>query len=151
APRAASELRPYERVIGHAYLLGACIVFTVALTSAYVGRENAFYFWDQAVFQNLASRTSLGFASSFAEGYHAVGQSLTEDYNALFAVPLVPVLCRLGTTRLAYELAVALVYLLPFALVLGTIGAAVIRGPRAAVFWTTVGITLLTPMTWVPG
>jgi hypothetical protein len=151
APRAAPELRTYERVIGHAYLLGACIVFAVALTSSYVGRENAFYFWDQAVFQNLAARTAQGFGSSLAEGYHTVGQSLTEDYNGLFAVPLTPVLRRLGTTRLGYELSIALVYLLPFALVLGTISVAVIHGPRAAVFWTTAGIALLTPMTWVPG
>jgi hypothetical protein len=151
APPGGSELRPYERIIGHGYLLAACVVFTVALTSSYVGHENAFYFWDQAVFQNLAARTSVGFGSSLAEGYHTVGRSLIEDYNALFAVPLVPVLRRLGTTRLAYELAIAIVYLLPFALVLGTIGTALVRGPRGPVFWTTVAITLLTPMTWVPG
>jgi hypothetical protein len=151
APRGGSELRSHERLLGQAYLLAACVLFAIAVTSAYVGHENAFYFWDQAVFQNLAARTSLAFASSLADGYHTVGQSLTEDYNALFAVPLAPVLRRLGTTRLAYELAVALVYLVPFALALGTIGAAAIRGPRAAVFWTTVGITLLTPMTWIPG
>jgi hypothetical protein len=146
-----SELRPYERVFGHAYTLAAAAVFVVVLTSAYVKQESVFYFWDYAVFQNLATRTALAFQRSFADGYVAVGRSLVEDYNAIFAVPLVPLFRALGTTRLAYELGIALVYGLPFALAVGTIGVALIRGARAAVFWSTVAIALLTPMTWIPG
>jgi hypothetical protein len=87
-----------------------------------------------------------------AEGRRVLAETAAaQDYNAFFAVPLLPFFAALGRTRLAYELGVAFVYVVPFALAAGAVGVRLLRGPRAPVFWWTAAVGLLTPMTWVPG
>jgi hypothetical protein len=148
-PGEAGSATP-ARLLVHAGLLLALVTVAAALTALYVGTENTYYFWDQAVYQNLAIRTALGFRQSFAAGMQVVRQSTLEDYNAFFALPLVPLLWAFGESRLAYELALALAYAVPLALTLGSIAALLVRGPHVVVFWTTATVTILTPMVWVP-
>ena len=139
-----------SRPLVHVTALATAALFAYVLTSSYVGAERTFYFWDLAVFERLAARTALAFEQSFDEGMRVVVESTTQDYNALFALPLVPLFPDLGETRLAFVRGIALVYVVPFALAVGSVGAALIRGPRAAVFWSTTALVLLTPMSWVP-
>jgi hypothetical protein len=123
--------------------------FVIAIARWYVGQEETYYWWDYAVHQNLATQTALAFERSFAEGWETVGRSTHEDYNAVLAVPVVPFLLAFGQSRTIFVVGLALVYLLPFALSLGSIAAVMIRAPPAAVFWTTAVLAVLTPMTWV--
>jgi hypothetical protein len=151
SPSPEREAASRSRVLRGLSALATMVVFAAVLTSIYVGSERTFYCWDQAVFHDLALSALAAFQSSPSDGLRDLTRTLGEDYNALFALPLVPFLGALGDSRLAYELGLALLYVVPFALAVGGLGAAMIRGPRAGVFWSTTALTLLTPMTWVPG
>jgi hypothetical protein len=50
---------------------------------------------------------------------------------------LIPFILVFGSSRLIYELALALAYLLPFALVMGAIATQLIRAHSRPVFWAT--------------
>jgi hypothetical protein len=130
-------------------LLVALVAVVLSVTYAYVTVERAFYYWDLAVYHDLARTVASAFHQSWGTGWGAVRRSLGEDYNALFAVPLVPFLDG-RTSRLAYTLSLALVYLVPFALCIGALATRVVVGPTREVFWTAAGLTLLVPMSWVP-
>ena len=127
--------------------LGAVIV---AVTYFYVSAERVFYFWDHAVFQDIAASTASAFRASAREGWDTVRRSIDEDYNALFAVPLVPLLLVLGESRLAYEISLSVVYLLPFALAVGLLATRVAAAPSRVAFWTGAWVTVLVPASWVP-
>ncbi len=115
----------------------------------YISQERTFYWWDLANYQNIAYRTADQFQASPAKAFDAIRRSLGDDYNALFAIPLIPFLIVLGKSRSVYEVALALLYLLPFSLIMGAIASRMIvaASPRR-VFWSAVAVTLLTPMTW---
>ena len=125
------------------------LVIIAGSVLSYVSQERTFYWWDLANYQNIAYRTADQFQTSPAKAFNAIRASMREDYNALFAVPLIPLLIVLGKSRAVYELALAFLYLLPFSLVIGAIASRMIvaASPRR-VFWTAVAVTLLTPMTW---
>jgi hypothetical protein len=144
APRATA-------ILAHAGAVAVALLFATALVSTYVTEESAWYVWDQAVYQDLAQRTFQAFQQSTDEGRRVLAEAAAEDYNAFFAVPLLPFFAALGRTRLAYVLALALVYVVPLALATGAVGTRLLRGPPAVVFWWTAGVSLFTPMTWVPG
>jgi hypothetical protein len=138
-------------ILAHAGALAAAFSLAITLVSTYMSEESAWYVWDQAVYQDLAERTSRAFQHSMAEGRRVLAEAAAEDYNAFFAVPLLPFFAVLGRTRLTYELALALVYVVPLALATGAVGTRLLRGPRAIVYWWTAAVSLFTPMTWVPG
>jgi hypothetical protein len=122
----------------------------VVVAYVYVKAERVFYFWDHAVFQDIAWSTTSAFRASAREGWDAVRRSLAEDYNALFAVPLVPLLLVLGESRLAYEISLSVVYLLPFALAVGLLATRVAAEPSRMTFWTGAWLAVLVPASWVP-
>jgi hypothetical protein len=130
-------------------LLIALVTVVLSVTYAYVIVEQFFYYWDLALYQDMARNVASAFRQSWAAGWGDVRQSLGEDYNSLFALPLVPFVSR-HDTRMAYTLSLALVYLVPFALSVGALATRVLVGPARAVFWTATGMTLFVPMSWVP-
>jgi hypothetical protein len=138
-------------ILAHAGALAAAFSLAVTLVSTYVSEEAAWYVWDQAVFQDLAERTFQAFRHSTAEGRRVLAEAAAEDYNAFFALPLLPFFAALGRTRLAFELGLALAYVVPLALATGAVGTRLLRGPPAVAFWWTAAVSLFTPMTWVPG
>ena len=91
-------------------------------------------------------------ASAFRESplwaIHSVKDSLAHDYNEIFTIPLVPFLLTFGDSRLVYVMSIALVYQLPFALVIGAIAAKLLSSNSHAVFWSAALLTLLTPTVW---
>jgi hypothetical protein len=138
-----------EAALDGALLLGLLIV-VVWITYAYVSYERFFYYWDHALYQNIALRTTAAFRESLPAGWHALQQSFREDYNALFALPLVPWLMLFGASRLSYELILALVYLVPLPLCWGAVATQLLPTRPRVAFWGAVGLALLMPMTWVP-
>ncbi len=140
----------WRTALANGGLLVLLALITMTISLVYVSHERYFYYWDLANFHNLTSTTALAFRQSPYWAMRGVLESLANDYNALFTIPLLPFILTFGDSRLVYVLSVALVYLLPFALVMGAIGTKVIPLHRRAVFWSAAFLTLLTPMAWAP-
>ena len=106
-------------------LLGyvGAMLFAFVLCVVYVRTERTVHFWDFAGYHNLVWRTASAFRESVAAGIVFVHDSLGQSYNALFALPLAPLQALFGSSRLTYVLSVALVYHVPYAVVLGLIAA----------------------------
>jgi hypothetical protein len=66
----------------------AAALSTVVLAATYVRAERTVHFWDFAVFHEVALRLRDGFAVSLGAGLDLVRASLSDDYNALFAIEL---------------------------------------------------------------
>ena len=130
--------------------LALLLAIVVAVTFAYVSSEHIFYWSDYSGYQNLTHEIAADYRSSPLTAARAVARSMLQDYNALFTLPLLPFVLLLGDSRIVFEIALAVVYLLPFMLVLGLIAIKLIPGPPRAVFYSTVVLALLTPFTWVP-
>lgn len=131
-------------------LLLAASLFVLAFTYFYVSAERVFYWTDWALYQNLTHVLWQAFQLSPQAAFTVLSASISDDYNSLFAVPILPFYYVLGESRLVFESGLALVYLLPFALVLGAIATRLIVAPKRLVFWSTVLVALLTPVLWVP-
>ena len=131
-------------------LLMTLVAVVLSVTCVYVGSERTFYFWDQAAYHDIAARTAAAFRESTGSGILALQESYREDYNALFALPLVPWLLTFGDSRLSYELGLALCYLVSLPLAIGALAVRLIPTGGRMLFWLSAGLSLFQPITWVP-
>jgi hypothetical protein len=131
-------------------LLGLLLAVVVAVTTIYVSSEHVFYWSDYSGYQNITHNIAKQYLESPLTAVRAIARSMLEDYNALPTIPIVPIVLLFGESRLVFELALAVIYLLPFTLVLGLIAVTLIPGRPRAVFYSTAALALLTPFTWVP-
>lgn len=134
---------------------GVLLILTLAsvvlLACFYVSRERFFYYWDYAVYQDIAEAATDTFLRlSPLDSFYTLYRSTADAYSSLFTVPLVPILLLFGESRLVYVAGLAATYLVPFALALGALAERLIPGRPRRVFWATAAVALLTPMTWVP-
>ncbi len=141
--------RDWKRVGPPLGYLGA-MLFAVALCVAYVGAERTVYAWDYAGYHNLVGRTVRAFGQSASAGIAYIHETLGHSYNALFALLLAPFQALFGSSRLTYVLSVALVYHVPYAVVLGGIAARAVHAPRRRIAWMTTSVALLLPGLWLP-
>jgi hypothetical protein len=144
------RLQPSPGLWLDAVLLVALVAAVVCVSRTYVSAERWIYYWDQAVHQDIAWRTAQAFGDSWRAGLISVARSFDNDYNALFAIPLVPFMRGLGDSRLAFVAALSVVCLCPLVLSIGVLATRLVSGSRRAVFWSGVWIALLVPITWVP-
>jgi hypothetical protein len=126
------------------------VLVTVAVTSIYVSREHTFYWWDYAGYNTATVNTANLFRDSPDKAWRGVIESLSKEKNLLISLPLVPFILLFGESRLSYILSVSLIYVLPFRLLLGAISAKLIAVYSRRVFWSTVLLSLLIPMSWIP-
>ncbi len=140
----------YSKIAINGTLLLLVFVITIAVTSIYISSEHTFYWWDYAGYNNA----TVGLANSFRESpdkaIRGVLQSLSNEKNLLICLPLVPFLLLFGDSRLSYILSVSLIYVVPFRLLLGAISVKLIPVYPRRVFWSTVLLSLLIPMSWIP-
>jgi hypothetical protein len=140
----------YSKFAINGTLLLLLFVITIAVTSIYVSSEHTFYWWDYAGYNNA----TIGLANSFRESpdkaIQEVIKSLANEKNLLISLPLVPFLLLFGDSRLSYILSVSLIYVVPFRLLLGAISTKLIPVYPRRVFWSTVLLNLLIPMSWIP-
>ena len=122
----------------------------MAVTSIYVSREHTFYWWDYAGYNTATVNTANLFRDSPDRAWRGVIESLSKEKNLLISLPLVPFILLFGESRLSYILSVSLIYVLPFRLLLGAISAKLIPVYPRRVFWSTVLLSLLIPMSWIP-
>jgi hypothetical protein len=132
------------------FFLFLVVLVTVAVTSIYVSREHTFYWWDYAGYNTATVNTANLFRDSPDKAWRGVIESLSKEKNLLISLPLVPFILLLGESRLSYILSVSLIYVLPFRLLLGAISAKLIPVYSRRVFWSTVLLSLLIPMSWIP-
>ncbi|MGL5059161.1 MAG: hypothetical protein ACRC62_04190 [Microcoleus sp.] len=126
------------------------ILVTVAVTSIYVASERTFYWWDYAGYNTATVNTANLFRDAPAKAWREVIESLAKEKNLLISLPLVPFILLFGESRLSYILGVSLIYVLPFRLLLGAIAARLILVYPRRIFWSTVFLSLLIPMSWIP-
>ena len=123
-------------------LLGPLICFY------YLSCEQAFYSWDQAHYHNMARAAAAAFGQGWGEGWRHVRASLPEDYNALFALPLLPFLSAFGTQRGVYLSAVYLVYVLPLLFVSGALLRRLFPSFGNTASWVGALMAFLSPAYW---
>jgi len=129
----------------HLAALGGMILFTWL----YVSSETGIYWWDYANYQNITHRVVSALQRSPLEAVHFIQESLSHNYNAIFAIPLLPFLMLFGESRLTYEISLVLVYLFPFAIIMGNISKNIV--PNSCLgYWAGIITTLLTPPVWAP-
>ena len=132
------------------FFLFLLVLATVILTSIYVSSERTFYWWDYAGYNTATVNTANLFRDSPNKAILEVIESLSKEKNLLISLPLVPFILLFGESRLSYILSVSLIYVLPFRLLLGAISAKLIPVDPRRVFWSTVLLSLLIPMSWIP-
>jgi len=132
------------------FFLFLLVLVTVAVTSIYVSSEHTFYWWDYAGYNTATVNTANLFRDSPDKAWRGVIESLSKEKNLLIYLPLVPFILLFGESRLSYILSVSLIYVLPFRLLLGAISAKLIPVYPRRVFWSTVLLSLLIPMSWIP-
>ncbi len=130
-------------------LLAVLILVIIVITTLYISSERAFYYSDYSNYSNQTSDLVSAFRTSVLQGIRVLRDSLSTQYNKLPCLPLVPFILIFGDSRLVYILSCTLVYLLPFALVMGTIATKIIPVYSRAVFWATAFLALLIPTPWV--
>ncbi len=132
------------------FFLFLLVLATVAVTSIYVSSERTFYWWDYAGYNTATVNTANLFRDSPDKAWRGVIDSLSKEKNLLITLPLVPFILLFGESRLSYILSISLIYVLPFRLLLGAISVKLIPIYPRRVFWSTVLLSLLMPMSWIP-
>jgi hypothetical protein len=127
----------------------AVMAGVLVLTYLYTSAEHTFYTWDFHEYTTRLETTYSQLTRSPLTALVQVYLSTSQEYNLIPTIPLLPLREVLGGSRLAYELDVAAVFIVPFVLAVGWIGSRILPGPRTVVFWTTVLIALAIPYTWV--
>lgn len=150
--------KAFKRLLSNGSLLVLLVLFVIIVTSVYVSSEHTFYWWDYSNYQNHTRDTARAFLESPNNLLYKAVRTLyrtwkstgSEFGNVTPTVALFPFLLIFGDSRLVYIVSIALVYLLPFALVLGAIATKLIPFHPRAVFWSTALLTLLIPTVWAP-
>lgn len=144
--RSREEVR--QKLLGNASFLALLTLTIVIITWLYISSERNFHWWIDWYYPTIQIAKALRESSS--EAIELIGHSLLQERNKLYALPLIPFLWVFGYSRLVYEISLALVYLLPLALAMGSIATQLIRVHTRTVFWSTALLTLLIPVSWIP-
>lgn len=134
---------------GHLVAAILLVVGVLGLTYSYVSAEHALYTWDFHEYTTRLETTFAALKRSPLTAFVQVYLSTSQEYSLIPTIPMLPLRAVLGGSRLAFELNAAIVFIVPFVLAVGWVGSRTIRGPRGAVFWTTVLFAVATPYTWV--
>ncbi|MCA1991627.1 MAG: hypothetical protein LDL41_06210 [Coleofasciculus sp. S288] len=139
--------------VRHTFLVNASLsallaLMIVIITSFYISKEHNFHWWIDWYYPTI--HLAKTFRESPTEAMEILQASLARERNRLYTLPLIPFIWVFGDSRLVYEISLALVYLLPFALVMGAIATQLILTHRQLVFWSTALLTLLIPVSWIP-
>ncbi|HBE21299.1 MAG TPA: hypothetical protein DEG17_04535 [Cyanobacteria bacterium UBA11149] len=135
------------KFIGNAFGLIGLMAMAIAVTAIYVSKEHNFYWWID--WYNATIQVADTFRESPSEAIEEILDSLIYERNRIYTLPLIPFILIFGKSRIVYEIGLALVYLVPFALVMGAIATRLIPVHREVIFWLTAFLTLLIPINWM--
>ena len=120
---------------------------TVVITLIYTGQEHNLHWWID--WYNRTLDVVEAWENSPEAAWQIIADSLVSDRNRLYTIPLVPFLLIWGKSRAVYQIALALTYLFPFSLVMGSLAAQLVPRWKNRYFWLAALITLLTPVNWM--
>ena len=123
-------------------------IITVSITALYISSERNFHWWID--WHYAAVRIANSFKESPNEAIKLIQESLVEERNRLYTIPLLPFILFFGNSLVVYVVSLSLVYLLPFSLVMGAIATKLIQAESLIVFWSTAFLTLIIPVSWIP-
>lgn len=141
--------------IGFWLLVAVCMALVTAFAVGYVAQERYVYFWDYAIYWRFFGRLGSLLCSDPAEAvevlFHSIG---TANYNYLPVLPIAPLACILGDSRVTYIAALANVLLLPAALLAARLvvdlsSVKEVRA-RAAIFAAATLLFISLHPVWVP-
>ncbi len=147
-PRPRRRVEVCRKIRANAGFLALLALIIVTITSFYISSERNFHWWVDWYYPTI--RVADAFRDSPSEAIQLVQQTLVEERNRLYVLPLVPFILLFGSSRLVYEIGLALVYLLPLTLVMGAIATQLIPAHKPTVFRSTALLTLLIPVNWIP-
>lgn len=147
-PRPRRRVEVHRKIRVNAIFLALLALIIVIITSLYISSERNFHWWVDWYYPTI--RIAEAFRDSPPEAIQLVQQTLVQERNRLYVLPLVPFILLFGSSRLVYEISLALVYLLPLPLVMGAIATQLIPAHKQTVFWSTALLTLLIPVNWIP-
>jgi hypothetical protein len=124
------------------------LALIVSVTTVYIIHDRNFHWWIDWWYRTI--QLAQEFRLSPLAAIEQLQSSLREERNGLYILPLLPFVWVGGESRLVYTIGLALVYWLPFCLVMGALATQVIRAPARPVFWSTAFLTLLMPVNWMP-
>ena len=129
-------------------LFALLVLLTAIATVLYTSSERNFHWWIDWYYKTI--EVASAFRQSPIAGISNLWQSLGAERNKIYTLPLVPFILLFGESRLVYQIGLALVYLVPFSLVMGSLGTRLISANTMAVFWSTAFLSLLIPINWIP-
>jgi len=128
-------------------------LMVISIAFSYASSEHTFYAGDFApvYYHNNVQLVISAWRQSPSQAMVSIWQSLGQDHNQLFVLPLLPLLLMFGDSRTNYIISVAVAYLLPLSLVMGAIASRLVGVVSPLkIFWLTTFVSLLLPMTWLP-
>jgi hypothetical protein len=132
------------------FALFALILLQALFVYGYVSHEHTVYFWDHAMYHGMARELAAAFRTGFSQGFGVLGQSLTQDYNYLFALPSLPVFFLFGDGRPVFLLVNFFVYFVAF-----EVAVALVLRNVFSLAWPTAlvsgfAVCSLLPPLWLP-
>ncbi len=94
--------------------VGVLAVAQFLFVAAFVGAERTIYFWDYAMYHNMALNLRYALGVGFAEGWAQFRASLGQDYNLIFALPAQIGFTLFGEGRSVFVLTNFVAFFLPF-------------------------------------
>jgi hypothetical protein len=147
----------WRRLLTHGSLAILCMLFTVAITFVYISSEHTFYCWDYAAYHDMTIAKATYFRElakdplrGALEALKEIRTSTAREYSDFHTLLIVPFILTWGDSRLAYVLTIALIYLLPYTLITGAIGAKLIPSHPRPASWSAALLTLSVPAAWLP-
>ncbi len=138
-------------------MLVLIVLLVMAVTTAYVSREHEFYYWDHASYHDLSEAEALSLRELSHQPLRAmlrlpltIRRSTGYRYSDLHTLPIAPFILLFGGSRGVYIRALGLVYLLPYTIIMGAIGARLVPTRARVAFWSTILLSLCLPATWLP-
>lgn len=131
-------------------IIVAFLVITLVITVPYLNSQRAFLGGDiNDGFYQFTLRIADEFRQSPWTAFQTVHQSFNLNYNKLFTLPLIPFVLIFGDSYLTYVVSLAIVYFLPFTLVMGALATQLIPVHPKAVFASTVLIAASLTPNWI--
>lgn len=146
-PRTLSRLK-CRKLLVNVGLFAWMVLIATTITILYISQEHNFHWWIDWHYKTIEVATA--FSQSPIAGINNVLQSLGDERNKIYTLPLVPFILIFGKSRLVYQISLTLIYLLPFSLSLGGVATQLIGANPHNVFWSTALLSLLISVTWIP-
>ena len=139
---------PLSRFLSFA--IPALLLLQILFVAGYVGVEKTIYFWDHAMYFDMARQLFAAFGNSAEAGFAMFRQSLDNDYNLIFTLPSLLSFALFGETRLVFILTNFFAFFLPYELAAAWALRRLFGWRWSAATAASFATALLIPPLWLP-